>query len=191
MLQRDRMQPREIARCFPYAWFHMECILLRASCCVTSSQLQSFVSKLYSAVCNLLMARNATWTAFNITDTQHAGFLKMPRRARRKEPPVPLYCCDCGYGYGSNHGALGENVIAHVFGKHGIDIKTGCLHFAHCNDCPRSNGHGRRLPSMQAVIDHLNDCHSSSSCEIYEFGKEEFWERFRDEAVEGFEGMWS
>ena len=53
-------------------------------------------------------------------------------------------------------------IINHVRGYHGIDVKNGNSHYAHCNDCPRTNGHGRRLSSEEAVIDHLLEDHGVS-----------------------------
>jgi hypothetical protein len=65
------------------------------------------------------------------------------------------YECSCGFG--SRTGASAEHLIDHVRGCHDIDVKTGYRHFAHCNDCPRGNGHGRTLENMDEVIDHLEN----------------------------------
>jgi hypothetical protein len=39
--------------------------------------------------------------------------------------------CDCGFG--SSHGAKEKDIVNHVRGMHGIDVKMGNAHFAHCN----------------------------------------------------------
>jgi hypothetical protein len=65
------------------------------------------------------------------------------------------YTCDCGFG--SSHGAHDKDIIDHVRGVHGIAVNLGNAHFAHCNDCERKNGHGRRLNSMEHVINHLEN----------------------------------
>jgi hypothetical protein len=66
---------------------------------------------------------------------------------------------ECGCGFGSRTGARAQDLINHVRGCHCIDVTTGISHFAYCNDCPRQNGHGRRLNNMDAVIDHLEAKH--------------------------------
>jgi hypothetical protein len=68
-----------------------------------------------------------------------------------------LYQCHCGFG--SATGAYAVDIINHVRGCHYIDVRTGQCHFAHCNDCPRQNGHGKRLEDMDQVIEHLSDRH--------------------------------
>ena len=80
----------------------------------------------------------------------------MPRTNKFKPQ---LYCCgDCNYG--TNKGAFDYAIIDHIRGKHRVDVVNGCSHSTYCNDCPRTNGHGRRLPCMESVIDHLSDRHN-------------------------------
>jgi N-dimethylarginine dimethylaminohydrolase len=73
------------------------------------------------------------------------------------------YQCECGFG--SRTGASAQDLINHVRGCHCIDVTTGYSHFAYCNDCPRQNGHGRRLNNMDAVMNHLE----KHGVEIYTF----------------------
>ena len=50
-------------------------------------------------------------------------------------------------------------MLAHIRGQHDVEIRLGNCHFAHCNECERSNGHGRRLPSEYKLLQHLEDVH--------------------------------
>ena len=70
---------------------------------------------------------------------------------------MDLYQCYCGFG--SSNGAHEGDIINHIRGVHDVHVNTGHRHFAHCNDCPRRNGHGKTLGCMEDVIDHLNDVH--------------------------------
>ena len=66
--------------------------------------------------------------------------------------------CDCGWGSAKGGGDI-DSFISHVRGKHGVDVRLGNIHWAHCNDCTKSNGHGRRLSSVYSLIDHLEEMH--------------------------------
>jgi hypothetical protein len=67
------------------------------------------------------------------------------------------YWCGCGY---ATNGTL-EDLLGHVRGCHDVCVRLGHIHFAHCNEdgCLRTNGHGRRLSSFEALQNHLNDEH--------------------------------
>jgi len=56
---------------------------------------------------------------------------------------------------GSVNGASEESIINHIRGTHNIDINKGNSHYAHCHDCEKSNGHGRRLSSFGNMLVHL------------------------------------
>ena len=64
-------------------------------------------------------------------------------------------CLNCTY---YTHGDIGD-LLNHISGKHCVEVKAGNIHFAHCNSCPRTNGHGRRLSSFEIVRDHLWNQH--------------------------------
>jgi hypothetical protein len=66
---------------------------------------------------------------------------------------------DCGCGWGSTAGGYMENLLAHVRGTHMVDVRLGNAHYAHCNECEKSNGHDRRLWSEEALISHLEQQH--------------------------------
>lgn len=67
----------------------------------------------------------------------------------------------CSCGWGGSLGGPAHAFIDHVRGKHGIDVKAGHSHWAHCNEatCERSNGHGRRIPNLGALLQHLEQRH--------------------------------
>ena len=50
--------------------------------------------------------------------------------------------------------------VNHVRGNHNIDVKNGHSHWAHCNECLRSNDHGKRIDSLEYLLDHLFEVHS-------------------------------
>jgi hypothetical protein len=55
------------------------------------------------------------------------------------------------------HGAQEKDIIYHVCGMHGIDVEMGMPIFLTAMTGERNNGHGRKLPFMENVIDHLEN----------------------------------
>mmetsp|Transcript_19431 Transcript_19431/g.29980 ORF Transcript_19431/g.29980 Transcript_19431/m.29980 type:complete len:83 (-) Transcript_19431:162-410(-) len=80
-------------------------------------------------------------------------------------PYYKLYQCEqCNFG--TKHGATEESLVDHIRGCHCMDVHLGNAHYAHCNDCPRSNGHGRRFASFQHLLEHLSDVHGYECSEF-------------------------
>ena len=72
--------------------------------------------------------------------------------------------CDCGWG--SVCGDSEFEFMKHVRGVHNVDIRYGNLHWGHCNDCTKSNMHGRRISSLSHLLQHLSDVHYVNATEI-------------------------
>ena len=52
------------------------------------------------------------------------------------------YSCNCGFHTPGNV----DDLMGHIRGTHGIEVRSGYSHFAHCNEsnCFRQNRHGRK-----------------------------------------------
>ena len=81
-----------------------------------------------------------------------------------------MYCCQTCVNKNQRKGVrvFGlETLCQHVASKHSINMQADAgTHdgYVYCNDCPRSNGHGRRLPSFKDVKEHLT-VHNVDVCD--------------------------
>ena len=67
-----------------------------------------------------------------------------------------VYTCElCDF---HTTGSIGD-LLAHIRGFHNVNVNPGNIHYAHCNECERQNGHGRRLNSFKALQMHLEADH--------------------------------
>lgn len=73
------------------------------------------------------------------------------------------YCEACGWC--SRRGSNFHHLMSHVRVAHNVHVNLGYNRrdphwsFCWCNDCPRKNGHGKRLRNEEEVLKHLREEH--------------------------------